>query len=190
MNKLIGRIKRDAERKIYSIVASTNDVDRDSEIVDPRGCNNLPVYLSKNPVILWGHDYQKPPIAKAVDGRQFDDRIELDIEFAETPFAQEVKYLYDEGFMNSFSIGFIPKDWKRINDDFVWTDWELLETSAVPVPANSAANIIRSVKSKGVALEEIEKLFDQQDTRSADETAQNEPEVRKAKSKLKSVFAR
>ena len=143
----------------YTIIATTDDIDRDGDIVMPGGVSNLDKYLKDNPVILFGHNYSQPPVGKAVDGRVGEKSIELDIEFADTEFGREVKYLYDNGFMNSFSIGFIPKDSKVVEGQWYWTEWELLEVSAVPVPANSAANIIRSIESKGVALPKLKSLF-------------------------------
>lgn len=143
----------------YQIVATTRDIDRDEEVVEPSGVTNLEAYLSNNPVILWAHDYGQPPVGKANSANMDDDKIELGIEFADTEFGREIKYLYDNGFLSSFSIGFIPKDYKTINGVFHWTQWELLEVSAVPVPANSMANIIRSVEQQGVALPQVKTMY-------------------------------
>jgi HK97 family phage prohead protease len=149
---------KEADR--YRIVASTDIVDRDDEIMLPSSFKNLKNYLATNPVILWAHNYSVPPIAKATDGKITDDQLSLDIEFAETEFGKEVKYLYDNGFMSSFSVGFIPKAWDRDPDGrLVFTEVELLEVSAVPVPSNAQANIMRTAKSAGVDLTEVNKLF-------------------------------
>lgn len=156
MNKqLKGRLEN-VEGK-YRIVASTGDVDRDNERIAPSAfMGSLPDYLDKNPVILWAHDYSKPPVGKAIGGNIDGSGLYLDIEFAKTEFAQEVQYLYDNGFMSSFSVGFIPKQWDRDSDGrVVFTEAELLETSAVPVPANSNANIIRALKSAGFEKPEV-----------------------------------
>ena len=150
-------MKQDAGQ--YRIVATTNDVDRDGEVVEPRGVRNMENYLRDNPVILWAHDYSKPPVGRATGGEVKDDRIELDVEWADTEFGREIKYLFDNGFMSSFSIGFIPKDHKVMNGTFHWTDWELLEVSAVPVPANAMANILRSVESDGVDMPAVKGLY-------------------------------
>ena len=161
--ELFGKLEK-AKADKYRIIASSRAEDRDQEIILPASFTNLKAYLKTNPVILWAHDYSKPPIAKAVDGEITDDSLILDIEFAETEFAQEVKYLYDEGFMSSFSVGFIPKNWDRDPDGkLVFTECELLETSCVPVPANAQANIMRSVKTAGKELPEISKLFTSMD---------------------------
>jgi HK97 family phage prohead protease len=150
-------IKQEGEG--YRIIATTRDIDRDGEVVEPSGVNNFDAYLENNPVILWAHDYSKPPVGRATGGEVKEDRIELDVEWAETEFGREVKYLFDNGFMSSFSIGFIPKQHKVVNGTFHWTDWELLEVSAVPVPANAMANILRSVEDAGVDMPAVKGLY-------------------------------
>ena len=156
--ELKGTLEKVADR--YRIIASTDSVDRDDEIILPSAFKNLKTFLETNPVILWAHNYSVPPIGKAVNGKISDNMLTLDIEFAETEFGREVKYLYDNGFMSSFSVGFIPKAWDRDPDGrLVFTEVELLETSAVPVPANAQANIMRTAKSAGVDLTEVNKLF-------------------------------
>lgn len=160
-------LRKAAEEGVYTILATTDDVDRDGDVVVPQGVTNLPKYLKDNPVILFGHDYRRPPVGKAVDGRVTETAVELDIEFADTEFGREIKYLYDNGFMSSFSIGFIPKDHKVVGDQWYWTAWELLEVSAVPVPANAAANIVRSLAQKGIQMPKLKELFEE-DGASAD----------------------
>ena len=143
----------------YRIVATTRDIDRDGEVVEPSGVRNFDAYLSRNPVILWAHDYGQPPVGKATGGELKEDSIELTIEWADTEFGREIKYLYDNGFMSSFSIGFIPRDYKVVNEVWHWTDWELLEVSAVPVPANSMANIIRAIEQSGEAMPQLKSMY-------------------------------
>lgn len=146
--------------KKYTIVASTPDVDRDGEVILPSAYKNLDSYLESNPVILWAHNYAHPPIGKATGGRITEEALELDIEFAATPFAQEVKSLYDTGFMNAFSVGFIPKNYTHDSEgNLVFTEADLMEVSAVPVPANAFATMRREAKSKGVSLEHVSKTY-------------------------------
>lgn len=150
--------RKDKEGKpVYRIVASTADVDRDGEIVLPASFFNLADYLAKNPVILFGHDhYSRPPIGKAVGGEINETGLLLDIQFADTPFAQEIEELYKGGYMNAFSVGFIPVDWEVGKEgQRIFTKCELLEVSAVPVPSNRAAVIMRAAGLKdGSPLQE------------------------------------
>jgi len=81
------------------------------------------------------------------------------MKFANTEFANEIFELYKDGFMNAFSVGFIPVDSEPMekDSDSVWgakrfLKWELLEYSAVPVPANPEA--LALAVSKGIITEE------------------------------------
>ena len=145
-------LKAAFDRKASRIIATTNAVDRDGEVVDPRGVKNFDAFMATNPVILWQHKHDQAPVGKATGGTVTDDRIELSIEWAPTAMGQEVKSLYDNGFMNSFSIGFIPSKSENKAGQFTWTEWELLEVSAVSIPANPTANIIRSAEAAGLEL--------------------------------------
>ena len=159
MNKFFGKaVEKDGQ---YSIVATTADVDRDGEVVEPGGVTNLDRYLKDNPVVLFGHKWDQPPVGKATAARQFDDRIELDIQFADTEFGREIRYLYDNGFMSSFSIGFIPHESEiKSAGRRHWTNWEMLEVSAVPIPSNSFANIIRTAEKEGFNLAYVKGMYE------------------------------
>jgi len=151
-----------AEGKKYQILASTADVDRDNEIILPSAFKNLDMYLKTNPVILLGHEYRGLPIGKAVDGKITDKALVLEIEFADTELGNEVKYLYENGFMNAFSVGFIPKSWEMRENERgpvrVYTEVELLEVSAVTLPANQFALMLRQAENGfGKKLEQVAK---------------------------------
>lgn len=151
-------LKARYDSKATRIIATTNDVDRDGEVVDPRGVQNLDAYLRGNPVILWQHKHDQAPVGKATGAEVYDDRIELNIDWAPTPMGKEVKALYDGGYMSSFSIGFIPKRSENKGEQFTWTEWELLEVSAVSIPANPMANVIRSAEGDGLTLPTLKSL--------------------------------
>lgn len=169
MNNINGVLKKKDDT--YSILASTKDMDRDGEIILPTAFKNLDRYLKENPVILGFHNYNNFPIGKAVDGKIDKNALVLDIVFAETDSGKEAKYLFDNGFMNSFSVGFIPKEWDYDgNGARVYSDVELLEVSAVPVPANAAANIIRAAEKDGIELKHFKSLIDE----SSNDTANAE----------------
>lgn len=142
----------------YTITASTPEVDRDEEIILPVAFkDSLPAYLEKNPVILWMHDLWSPPVARAKGGR-IGETFELDIVFASTPFAQEIKTLVDEGMLNTVSVGGRYKDWDFDKDGRkVITDLELWEVSIVTVPSNRGA-LIQRAKSLGLNIPNYEKL--------------------------------
>ncbi len=128
-------------------VATDTSVDRDGEIVDPAGLD-LTNFL-KNPVLLYAHDYRSDPIGKVISITRDGSRILFTPEFA-IGISERAKQYFElckQGFLNAFSIGFIPKEWSdRQNPDGssnrIFTKSELLEISLVPVPANPNALIL------------------------------------------------
>lgn len=172
------------EKGEYWIIASSSDTDRDNEIILPSSfTKSIDPYMKKNPVILWAHDYSKPPVGKAIDYKITDNELMLKIMFADTEFGKEIKYLYDNGFLNSFSVGFIPKeyDYDKSNKR-VFTENEILETSAVPVPANAAATMIRSLEAKGIKLDAFKSLYESTPPDKSDEV-----EIKKQDEKIKKL---
>jgi len=129
--------------KLTGGLGSTPDVDRDGDIVSPMGIKLM--NFLKNPQLLWSHDIHGLPIGKVTDVRVSEKGLEFDAEFAvdENPFAKKVRDLMKGGFLNSFSIGFIPRE--RENETI--TESELIEISVVNVPANPQALLSREYKS-------------------------------------------
>ena len=76
------------------------------------------------------------------DGR----RLMAQMEFAPTPFAREVAMLYAAGYQRGVSVGFKPLSYEERRNEKTgavvgirFLEQELLEASAVPVPANANA---------------------------------------------------
>jgi HK97 family phage prohead protease len=134
----------------YRVLASTNAVDRQGDVVDQGGWDLKNFLL--NPVILWAHKYDELPVGKATKVQITSQGLELDFEFAPAEAnakAEEVRNCFEQGFLNAVSVGFIPKE--RSGNTI--TKAELLEVSIVPVPANQEA--LRLAMSKGFDLKEI-----------------------------------
>jgi HK97 family phage prohead protease len=103
-------------------------------------------YLA-NPVVLWAHDGNEPPIGRMVELATIGDRLMGAIEYpdAETyPFGDMVYRLVKGGYLNATSTGWLPLEWRYAQDrarpggiDF--TRVELLEVSQVPIPALPSA---------------------------------------------------
>ncbi len=159
----IAKTEVDTDERTVTAVINTDVVDREKEVLLPNGAN-LEQYL-KNPVVLWAHQYSATPIARTLWMKKGRKHITAKAQFAETPLAEEVYQLFKGGFLSAFSVGFLPAEngshpptpeevkkhpgWaeaKRIYDD-----WELLEFSVVPVPANPDA-LATAVKSKDISL--------------------------------------
>lgn len=138
------------------VLVSTDDVDRMGDIVEPQGMD-LSAYR-KNPVVLWAHDYTLPPIGSAMWIKRAEHGILAKVRWASTEFAQQIKLLYDEGHLRAWSIGFIPKaaediehkEGEEIRRGRRYTKAELLEFSAVPVPANP--NALSLALQKGLPI--------------------------------------
>jgi HK97 family phage prohead protease len=126
------------------IIISTGDVDRDNDRVMPFGAR-VDNYL-KNPVVQYGHNYSEP---WATVGRTTSLEIGengIVAEFELRPAANEqdpqniVRLLWNGDWIRTASIGFAPKEREENDDGGVdFTEWDLLEWSLVPVPANQSA---------------------------------------------------
>lgn len=163
-------------------IFSTQDTDRHGDIVIQAGWDLTNFNL--NPVILNSHNYGDATevIGKASNIRLEDEKLVGTITFAikENPKAKVIFDLYAGGFLNAFSVGFIPREFKKNNDGT--TDWsviikaELLEVSAVSVPANARA----LAKAKGIEVEVLpttnDTNNDENQPNSNAETSADEPE--------------
>lgn len=152
---LRGIVEKSAEGK-YRVLASTASVDRQGDSIDQSGWD-LKNFLN-NPVMLWAHKYDELPVAKATSTQETKRGLEMDFEFATeemNPMAQQIKALYDEGFLSAVSVGFIPKE----RNGSVITKMELLEVSFVPVPANAEALAmsLKSINSNMLLDEDLKK---------------------------------
>ncbi len=144
-----------------TFVASDETEDRMGDVVRADGWD-LEGYLA-NPVFLWAHDHTRTPIGRsnwvAVDGT----RLVATVEFAPTAFAQEVETLYRQRFLHAVSVGFRPRafELRKGRDGAVvgveYTKQELLEISAVPVPANPHA--LAKALRDGLAVPRLRPLF-------------------------------
>lgn len=172
------------ENYTLDAIFSTQDVDRHGDTVMQDGWDLK--HFKKNPVILNSHNYGD---AAEVIGRADNVRIEKKklegvITFAvnENPKAKVIFDLYAGGFLSAFSVGFIPKKFKENKDGTV--DWwnieeaELLEVSAVSVPANARA----LAKAKGIDTDALDEPDTPEETTPEEtniepETEEIEPET-------------
>ena len=131
-----------------TFVASTGAVDRHGDTVAPEGWR-LDAYR-ENPVVLWAHDYRRPAIGRAQSVWRDGGALLARLEFAGTEFAREVEGLYRQGYQQGVSVGFRPLHFEERRDartgaflGIRFLEQELLEISAVPVPANRGALLER-----------------------------------------------
>jgi uncharacterized protein len=146
----------DMAARTIEFIASSEVEDRMGDIVIVSGID-VSNYL-KNPVVLFGHDSKALPVGKAVNIEKANRQLLIKVQFAtaaDNPEAEKVFKLYQGGYMNAVSIGFIPREVEFILDEnsrptgVRYLTSELLELSCVPVPANPQA-LAKSAASNGV----------------------------------------
>lgn len=128
---------KSSEGKLTAI-ASTEDKDRAGDVLLVKNWDFS--RFKMNPVLQAGHDYRPQyTIGKAENLRVEDNKVLFDPVFHEiTPLARQIKQMYEEGFLNAWSVGFIPGS-SQLKGEANGTLNELLEVSAVAVPANAFA---------------------------------------------------
>lgn len=145
----VEKIKEATDGGTFKVVITTDYQDRQGEIVEQEGIDVS--FYKLNPVVLWAHDYWSLPIGVCEKIEKIDGKWVAEGKFAPeeaNPFAQQVRKLYDGGFLKAVSIGFIPKRW----EGNIVKEAELLEFSFVPVPANPFA---LSLEKAGFKIEEL-----------------------------------
>lgn len=122
-----------------SFIASDESPDRLGDVIMASGWKLE--NFRRNPVLLWAHDARQPAIGRVVDVHVEGKRLLASVEWANTPFAQEVAGLYGDGFMSAVSVGFRPlkSEPQRGGAGTVFLEQELLELSAVAVGAHPDA---------------------------------------------------
>ena len=123
----------------------------------------------KNPTVQWAHDTAGHtasgglPIARTLKLDKGLERIVADFTFLQgDPFASRVENAWDQGFIRSASLSWLPKESERIEgepDDWFGNGWrdtksELLEWSLVAVPADPGA--LREAYYRSLGVPEID----------------------------------
>ena len=158
--KDVSIITEDLGDRSVQFTISKEVVDRDGDILRASGVD-FTNYM-KNPVFLSFHNSREFPLGKvtkfwvegnAVKAIVYFPPIE---ELSTNPEQASEKaklvdftyHCYKTGMLNAVSVGFIPLEWVETENGFDIQKWELLEFSAVAVPANQDA-IAEAVKSFG-----------------------------------------
>lgn len=140
-------------------VASKQIRDRDNDLVysgqNEKGKGILTDEFAKNPVFLKIHDDRSWPIGKVTEYKQAADdagvpQFEITVEFADTEDGNKALYLYKNGFMNAVSIRFRMIDYvyNETAKGFDIFTSKLWEVSAVPLPANQEALLMKAYESE------------------------------------------
>jgi len=120
-------------------IASTEEKDRMGTIIRASGWKLK--NFKKNPVLPFAHRYNELPVGIVKNIRVEDKKLIFEPVFHEiTQLSREVKQMYtsDPPIMRAFSVGFMLLELDD-KDPHIIVKQELLEISAVPVPANASA---------------------------------------------------
>ena len=152
--KLFSKAILDDKEKLF--IASDDVEDRQGESIDQNGW--ILENYKKNPVVMWAHNYDEPPIGlaeklsfKTIDGKKklvYSPKLHR-----KTPMSNYIADLIDAGVIKASSVGFKPVEM----EDNTYTKTELLEISLVGVPANQ--NALALGMSKGYDEKTIKKVF-------------------------------
>ena len=142
-------------------IASTAVLDRQNESVNVDGWDIK--NFKKAPRLLWAHDHTEPAIGKvtklSIDGDGKKRQLKFNAVSQEvTEKARAIKKLVEDGFINTFSVGFRPLEM----EDNQIIKQELLEISVVNVPANPEAMLLayKSLKEDGFRDKTITQVLD------------------------------
>jgi HK97 family phage prohead protease len=149
MDVTISKIDQlDELNKSFVAVASTEDEDRDKDIIRQNGWDLK--NFKKNPMIPWMHDYWGVPVARSI--RTWVDRNKKRLLFKpqfdeNDDTSMKIFNKYKNGFLTSFSVGFRGIEANPRDEHDAWfggrefIKQELLEISAVTIPANPNATV-------------------------------------------------
>ncbi len=151
------KIADDNERTIIHYISTTTP-DVYGDIVHPEGMDSTD--FEKNPVVLFAHNSGALTVGKNIRLIKVKNGVIAKTKFADTEIGRELYRLNAEGYMNSWSIGFmIAEGGARMKDGYRHIDkWKLLEYSSVALPANpDALNLI----VKNIRSDEFRKIFEE-----------------------------
>ena len=154
-------ITEDLGDRSVQFTISKEVTDRDGDILRAGGVD-FSNYM-KNPVFLSFHNSREFPLGKVTKFWVEGDSVKAIVyfppieELATNPEQASEKaklvdftyHCYKTGMLNAVSVGFIPVEWIETDNGYDILKWELLEFSAVAVPANQDA-IAEAVKSFGL----------------------------------------
>ncbi|WP_455424910.1 phage major capsid protein [Dryocola sp. LX212] len=137
------------DERIITGIASTPSPDRDGDILESGGAT----YRSETP-FLWQHDRSQP--IGTCTPKMVKEGMQITAKLAKpTPdMPSQLAARLDEawasikaGLVRGLSIGFLPKEYSYLDEGGVrFIKWDLLEVSAVTIPANAECSI-QTVKS-------------------------------------------
>lgn len=115
--------------------------------------------FDSNPVMLYDHE------TKQVIGYWENRRIEngklkaKPVFDLNDPSAAEIARKVKEKFLRGASMGILPIAMKQVGDDYILTEWELLEASITPIPSDAGAVRLYNEKREVITFEQLKLSF-------------------------------
>ena len=139
------RAAADGQGETMRVVINTRVVDRYDTIVEPAG-GKFENFI-KNPVLLWSHGHDPAvgmvPIGSVPLVVPGEEQVEANVRFFEEEPGAKFGAMYKAKKLRGFSIGFLPITYQvemlESREVLRFIEWELVELSAVAVPANPEA---------------------------------------------------
>jgi len=164
-----------AEERTIVFTLSDDSIDRDNEIMRPKGAHWGEG--KQTPPFLWAHRHDILPIGKFQWLKRVNNEIKGKVQFAPTDFAMSTFLLYQGDYINSVSIGFLPDkdgwednvevDGKTVNR--VYNKFEIIEVSGVPVGSNRNALQRDYADGKLKIAEAVYKSFEFEEEKTEEE---------------------
>jgi len=197
-----------ASSREATFILSTEDVDRDSDIIKQDGWEFENFW--KNPILQVGHDTSKFPVGKFTNIYTQDGVTYGTAQFAEKGTSEVADLAYDliqQDILRSVSVGFRGKGEANDYGGITYDEQELLEVSLVNIPANQNAQVVakeyseetkdvifkdyETKEEKAVAIAEDDESEDEpvEDVGAEPEAAVDEPEISdEAMEKIRSIL--
>lgn len=158
----------DVDARTVTAVVSTPDIDRYEEIVEPKAFKKWLKTFMGNPVFCAGHQYvgragEPTVIGHWTELRVTDEGLVGTAQFANSELGEQYWQLYRDAHMRAFSVGWITHNYEMREFELekgvtkkirVFTEVELVEISAVAVPANREALVRAAAATLGATLDE------------------------------------
>ena len=154
------------EKRIIEGIASTPTPDRVGDVVVPEGMEfKVPFPF------LYQHN-SRQPIGNVVKATVTADGMKVQVQIAKggvAPFIDEAWALIKEGLIRGLSIGFrsLEESWDKTLNGYRYLRTEIMELSAVTIPANAEASIT-SIKS--ISCDELAALGKEQSRTELDKS--------------------
>ena len=174
--------------------ASTGEIDRDDDIVEPKAFEKALSLFGENPILCYMHNWEDPigtvtytKIVKpgeVINGKKCETG-GLYVKAYISKTATKIRQLIEEGVLKAFSIGFQIKDavWDDEKEIRKITDIELYEISVVTIPSNRRS-LFSVAKALAIGTDIICTTCDHDESKMCCSEV-HEPEVNAASEKVR-----